>query len=204
MRSFCKILSLLILLSANAALASDPTEGAAASAARALQQNQFEPGLALLKKISAPSKFQNWAITEAAKVYYRQQQWPSFFGLASFARQHFLHSSALDEIRLLEILALLRHCQNEAAIEQVRLGLGQSTPGARKSFEMLASLLEVAPTAPDEEKIAQTADRAAGDSFFRGKHLWPVPVAAAHNLDPWKLKRKVETRCEQLPEPAAP
>lgn len=187
------LLSLSILLGAHA-IADESPAVVAERASVLISQNRGDEALLALEKIPADAEAQPWAIGEATKQLYRKQHWSRFFGLASFTRMHYPLSETRDEIQLLEILALLRHCQKDHAVNLVRQGLSESSSAAKPRYEMLASLLEVAATAPDEEltkENSQNSDR----KVFRSKNLWPIPAKSAQNLDPWKMARKVEPQC---------
>lgn len=165
-----------------------------------VRQGQLDDALRSLQKIPAESELQPWALHEAMKVLYGQQRWTQFFGLASFAREHYPISDMRDEMQLLEILALLRHCQKDPAVDLVRRGLTESLPASRSRYETLASLLEVAPVSPDEAPPENTkpleAEKAAEKQVFKGRNVWRIPVKSVQKLNPWKMQRKVEPKCE--------
>ncbi|GEM_PF-4663905 len=162
-----------------------------------LQQGKQDEALVVLQTIHSSAESESWALSQAVKVFYTKQRWPRFFGLSSYVRTQYSSLGLADDVRLLEILALLRHCRNDDAIALVKVGLAQGSAASRPRYEMLASLLEVAATAPDERPQGESSDPAAPRKMFASKHIWPVPVQAVPKLDPWKLERKIQPQCEK-------
>jgi hypothetical protein len=162
-----------------------------------LQQGKQDEALIVLQSIHGSPEAESWALSQAVKVFYSKQRWPRFFGLSAYVRTQYSSLGLADDVRLLEILALLRHCRNDDAVALVRVGLAQGSSASRPRYEMLASLLEVAPTPPDERPQDESSDPQAPRKMFASKHLWPVPVQAVPKLDPWKLERKIDPQCEK-------
>lgn len=162
-----------------------------------LQQGKQDEALVVLQDIHGSPEAESWALSQAVKVLYSKQRWPRFFGLSSYVRTQYPSLALADDVRLLEILALLRHCRNDDAVALVKTGLAQGSSASRPRYEMLASLLEVAATPPDERPQDDSSDPQAPRKMFASKHVWPVPVQAVPKLDPWKLERRMEPLCEK-------
>ncbi len=188
---------LIVLFSVASVLASGSDLDLSRQATLLLQQGKQDEALSVLQTIHGSPQSESWALSQAVKVFYSKQRWPRFFGLSSYVRTQYSALGLADDVRLLEILALLRHCRNDDAIALVKVGLAQGSSSSRPRYEMLASLLEVAATAPDERPQDESSDPQAPRKMFASKHIWPVPVQAVPKLDPWKLERKIEPQCEK-------
>ena len=154
--------------------------------------------LTVLKKIQKPSPFLPWALIEAARQLYAQERWSEFFGIATYVRTVYPKSPLTDKIRVLEILALIRHCQWEQGREKVVEAMPLIGTGVKEKFKVLADLLHVAPevAAKDTPK-----DRAPKPKYlFSGATMWPVGTPDVATLNPFRLRRKVPSKCDEQKE----
>ncbi len=132
------------------------------------------------------------SIERSAKQFYQEQAWDSFFGIAQVARVWLPGTEALERIRLLEVLALLRHCRLDLAREVIEEAL-PSSKAFKKDFESLQVLVEdkAIPLAEDFPKMVRNARES-----FQGRNLWPIRPEDIKKLNPVGFRKFVEPQCE--------
>ena len=145
--------------------------------------------LAQLRKIPLNSSQAPWAMLEAAKIYYREQQWGHFFGISFFARKKFPDTKETDKLKLLETLALIRHCQWEFALELAKEGERLSKPPEKDQFTFLLEFLPLATSLPTKNNPAKDTTTPSR------RRLWPVRTLQKVFLDPFKYNRIIEPLC---------
>lgn len=153
-----------------------------------------DPKLAMEKLATIPHESPEftWAMLEGARLQYREKKWQEFFGIASFGRMQETVDLNLEKLRLLEILALLRHCQFELAKPLVVDAIPRASKKNRDQFLVLADLLDVAPTSW-ETKAAASGKL---DGRKKAERLWPIAKDALKSLSPFKMRRKIEPLCQ--------
>lgn len=137
------------------------------------------PSLAELRAIPASSPLRPWALGEAAKILYRNEDWSAFFGLAYYIRLH----GGQPKVRALEALALIRHCRwTEAyAVAQEPQIASEAAP-IIAFLKMQPGLVEKpAPVPPP--------------SFERRRHFWAVQGPRLE--DPFRWRLLIDSQCPE-------
>lgn len=160
-----------------------------------LRRENFSSVPTVLSEIKRDSVHFPWAIVEAGKVYYRLERWTEFFGIASYVRNSLPTTVETERLRLLETLGFLRHCRTEEAKQLIAETLETALPQNKKNFQTLADLLDVAPTAPDADTGEDQTPRNAVK--IPRRQLWPIPATKSANLNPFQMRRKVESLCKK-------
>jgi len=130
------------------------------------------------------------ASEELLKIYYRSEDWPRFFSFAQDYRRRWPLRDRRD-IQTLEVLALLRHCQNEV-VEELTSYYKKSKPSLRTMMTQIDALSKThfrgkGSAAP--QKIQPLA------MHLSGRTLWRAPTLSPKNLHPKMLRVKVENLC---------
>ena len=154
---------------------------------RSATSSASAPSLPELQSVPRSSDYYAWALLEGARVYYRQQAWPAFFGLAAHARAVLPLERPRFTITALEVLALYRHCQWKAADALAR-DLTRTAGDRFPLAHALVGWMELLPLAP-RGKLANSG------VILPTFSEWPVNGLAWQQLDPWKLRRHVESLC---------
>lgn len=161
-----------------------------------LKKEKYETAVPDLQAMKKDSKDYLWSLSESAKVYYKTSRWSEFFGVAYYSRKALPPSVATDHIRLLEVLALLRHCQSEQAKQVMTFRPYPTDAALRKHYLVLAELLQIPPELAG--KNAQPGDNTAKKKgLFSDSNMWPVQQLQMEKLDPHRLRRKVEALCDK-------
>jgi hypothetical protein len=149
-----------------------------------------EPSAADGLKGRATSPSDYW---KAGQDRYRQGHWSEFFGLSAFVRRELPDSPQAEKFRLLEILALLRHCRFDLARAVWAGGRGGKTPQWQRLAPPLEALLAIAPAYPDSHAPTDATVGMSGISALA--NLWPVRRSALLQVDPYLLRRRVTSQC---------
>jgi hypothetical protein len=175
------------LLASSPAFAIDPSE----YLLDALKQEKNDPTAAeeLLLKIESRDPDFKQSVEELIKIYYRKSEWPSFFAYAQYYRKRYSPKER-NQTQLLELLALLRHCQNEILFQLVT-AYKMEIP---KYTEQLDQMMALSRTR-FRSKQAAPGDLKSLESHLGGVSLWPLAASEMTRVDPRKLKVRVENLC---------
>ncbi len=158
-----------------------------------LNAGQSESALTELQTLGKGDEQFSWGLQEIARVYYKENRWQEFFGLAYYSRKALPPGSLeAERIRLMEVLALLRHCQNAQAKEVMMLRPYPQDKALKKHFLVLAELLQIPATLQ-----GPTDKSKKGKGVFSNANLWPVADLSLEKVGPYRLRRTVEPKCER-------
>ncbi len=160
-----------------------------------LSQGDNEALLETVKGISPKSKHAVWALSEGVRLHYLKERWAPFFGLSTYFRTRYPNRVETENVRLLEILALLRHCQWNSARRILEEGKGGKTTQWQEASSHIAELLELVPRLSHE--IPPEDSGSKRDGIFSSRKLWPIRTQNVSGLDPHKLRRHVEAKCDK-------
>ncbi len=160
-----------------------------------LKAGDYSDAIPKLQSIHKDSPNFVWSVQEIAKSFYKLERWSEFFGVAYFSRKALPVSRETEKIRLLEILALLRHCQPEQAKEVFTLRPYSQDQDLKKHFEVIGELLQI--PASMSLNIRPEDQTKKGKGAFPAANLWPVSQIPLQKLEPYKLRRKVKALCEK-------
>ncbi len=143
-------------------------------------------GLAL---VTSQSSLSSWAITETAKNFYRLKQWSRFFGIALYSRSE-LPFAASREVRVLEILAAIRHCRFTMALHRLEDLEKMNDPVVPKLRQLVL----------ESQRILMKSSPAQikREPFNPSRHTWPLHrVRSPHlsHLHPFRVIRVVRSMC---------
>lgn len=169
------------------------------------RQRQFR-SLALLVAAAflAPSLCAEPSLEEAIKLTYREKDWDRFFGRAYYLRtrkaDHAGHATSVltkgeAEAQLLEIVALLRHCQWHRAQALYRTFAATSAAVVyTEETRTLAGILSFFNEAPlpkaEEQELRREESRTR-------RRLWKVNSGKKRKLSPMKLRLHVPNLCAE-------
>ncbi len=153
--------------------------------------SEYEKKLAVLEKVESNSKDLPRAFEKAAILFYKNQKWDRFFGTARTARKFLKPSSQLEKIELLEVLALLRHCQWKAAQEKAEEALSRSEPLSQDAKTLYLLLVGDEVTVPQEGVLEKNSP----EPFSTKRFHWPLPTSQLKQLKPLTLRKKVTSLC---------
>ena len=117
------------------------------------------------------------------RSHYREGRWDEFFGLTSYVQETQKDSEEGERAKLLEVLALMRHCQWKKATVLLKT----AAPSSRA--EALQTLLPLYSTLPQSEAPKLVRDET------ELPRRWPVTKALWLQLPPERLRRHVEPLC---------
>jgi hypothetical protein len=110
---------------------------------------------------------------EREKSFYRQEKWDHFFGYAAFYRKRLLDKNFDPSLILLEILALIKHCQVEPANRLIQQGHALAkqfqTPYLETKLADLQQLLDLQLSYP--EAVATTQAKHSS-KIFKLERQW--------------------------------
>lgn len=114
------------------------------------------------------------ALLELQKIRYQKREWQQFFGGALYYRHRIHPEVQMPEMILLESLALLRHCQFDAAERLIR-----QVPQGDERADELADLLYIQTQIPGNVTTEARAPRAR--AFTRATE-WKIPDAVRKSV----------------------
>ena len=123
------------------------------------------------------------------KNFYRAQDWPSFFSFAQYYRKHWPENELAD-VQLLELLALLRHCQNDILqvfIDHLRV--------SQKKYRAELDQIEALSKTQFNGKSTEAKDLQPFKSHLDGKDLWKIKSDQVGKYHPSLLKIEVKNLC---------
>ncbi len=120
---------------------------------------------------------------------YKESRWDEFFGLTTYVQESQKGSQEEQRAKLLEVLALMRHCQWEKALAVL------ATAAPSQHASVLKTLLPLYARLPES-----AAPQAVRDETELPRR-WRVAKALWLTLPPEKLRRPVEPLCEPEPKP---
>lgn len=144
---FKKIAIAAALLACSAtAFASTPSTVSTANlftAISALQRNDLNEAYKALDQIEMTAPEYQIAFLEMQKVHYRQKNWDKFFGYATYYRKNMLKAAPNVHHMLLEILALSKHCQYDAAEKIFAAASEYVTKDYLSQYKAIADILNL-------------------------------------------------------------
>lgn len=138
------------------------------------------------------------ALLELQKIRYQKRDWQTFFGGATYYRYRIHPETPLPEMILLESLALMRHCQFDAAERLIH-----QVPGDDRADE-LADLLYIQTQIPGN---VTTQARGPRVQAFTRSPEWKIPTAVRKPVmdavihkfnDPHALRVYVRNLCDEV------
>lgn len=129
------------------------------------------------------------ATEEILKILYAEENWPRYFAYAKFYRNQW-PLAELSDVVLLEPLALLRHCQDEAVLGLTRF--------LRSKKNLKSELDQIDALAQTQFKGKKTEGKGLKPlaAYFEGKTLWKADENKVQKLHPKNLAVKVGNRCD--------
>lgn len=131
---------------------------------------------------------------ETARQNYAEAQWPRFFALSYYLRKTAPDHGETQRVRMLEMLALIRHCQWDLAQE---LGT-EARQFATAADRLKIKRLEAATILFSETPNLQSEPIILADETPQ-QDLWPLKFEEATSLNPLGLRRHMDARCFLLP-----
>lgn len=151
----------------------------------------FESELQTLSQLTYSSPNIPRALARAAQIRYSLGQWDVFFGISTYARSLFPQRPETEFVRLLETLALLRHCQWERATAAI-VEAEHFAKTYREDWASLKALLQIDKTTLNSSEYgAENNNR----DLISGRNLWPVSLEDMKRLGPWKMRKRVLILC---------
>ncbi len=133
-----------------------------------------------------------FAVDSPANVmrsHYKESRWDEFFGLTTYVQETQKDSPEGDRAKLLEVLALMRHCQWNKAWGILK------TAAPSHQASALKTLLPLYTTLPESAAPQLVRDET------ELPRRWPVAKALWLKLPPERLRRHVEPLCEPEAKP---
>jgi len=153
--------------------------------------HQPEKALKIFESIKPSDPHYKVAIEELLKIHYRAENWPSFFAHAQYYRKRWSRQDLAD-VFLLEILALLRHCQNEVVFSLTD-AFRKSHPHLSPTFDQMNALARTR----FKGKASKTSAPHGLIDYMRGKTRWPLKHSKIDRFKLKELRVKVENQCPQ-------
>jgi len=125
------------------------------------------------------------AVEELMKITYAEQDWRSFFAYAQYYRIKGIESDTY----LLELLALLRHCQNQVLEELIQ---SYRKNKDRPEYDQILSLSHTV----FKGKKVNTQPSYELKSRSQGDALWKINSKWIGRQHPSKIKIKVKNLCQ--------
>lgn len=132
------------------------------------------------------------AVEELLKITYSKKEWPKFFSYAQYYRKRWPPED-LNEVYQLELLALLRHCQNqtlEQLIESYTQALGSRPAVFSQILALSKTRFSGKPTAT--ESGYNIKSHASGSALWKSDKKW---IGKTH---PSNLRVKVKNICDDI------
>lgn len=148
----------------------------------------------ILRTLPQPSTYFPWALAENARLTYRDGEWASFFGVTLYARRFFPRAIETEKVRLLEVLALMRHCQWDEAKKVARESLSIQHTVWDAAVGFLAHGLSVASKLPADDRIKAVPKRRTTVLPYFG--LWKTGKIDPRALPVDRLRRQIEPVCD--------
>jgi hypothetical protein len=190
---------LIIMLFATVAVRSGLASTELDSANRALAESDADRALKHFKAVDRNDAGYPIALLESARIFYQKNQWPEFFAISAYLRQVYPSTAFSEKARVLEAMALIRHCQY--ALAEKRLALAAPTVVLEEKWEtsrnVMAHWLKALPHAKIDKSTPD--DTLGKPKIFVEKIEWPVSIKSSEltRFDPFELKRKVESHCSK-------
>jgi len=142
-----------------------------------------------LEALPSSSPYYQIVVEELMKFFYQKQDWPSFFSYAEYYRKSWPFFERSD-VYMLELLALLRHCQNDILFELIheyRHKL-KKIPPELDQMEALAKT-KFKGKASKEKKNLALKERLSANS------LWKTNSSLVGKVNPSQLQIRLENKC---------
>lgn len=137
--------------------------------------------LIAMRLVTAASALENPG--DLMRSHYKEGRWDEFFGLTTYVQETQKGTNEGERARLLEVLALMRHCQWAKAWAVLKT----AAPGPQASA--LKTLLPLYATLPESAAPALVRDET------ELPRRWPVSKEVWLKLAPERLRRHVEPLC---------
>ncbi|MDB5039052.1 MAG: hypothetical protein JWQ35_2580 [Bacteriovoracaceae bacterium] len=128
-------------------------------------------------------------VEELQKIFYREGNWPRFFGYAQYYRKRWPIAER-NQTQFLEVIALLRHCQNELVSRFVD-AYKKELPRYADKLNQIKSLSNTR----FKGKGASEKSVKSIQNHFEGQSLWPLPSDKIAEVNPKNLRIAVENQC---------
>ncbi len=131
---------------------------------------------------------------------YKTQKWDEFFGSTLYARVKFPLSPLKDKITLLEILALIRHCQFQEVNRLLKASLKHAYKENIKKFEAIEETLKTySSDIPSKKCHNETFSTKSFKASLKVKrNFWPVSdEILKKDINPYRIRRHVVSLCEK-------
>ena len=161
------------------------------------QEGQLAPARACFENLNYGGSDFIPALLEIQKINYIQADWSRFFGLAFYYRSKLLASEEMiadnfrQEMLALEVLALLRHCRFEEALQIMEWSLKAAEKAGKDSskIQKAANFLKL------RERVGDKPKKKWAD-WERRVYLWPMNPDRIRWLDnPKRLRARVKSKC---------
>lgn len=144
----------------------------------------------LLNQKLSDHHFEKEDLERLLQITYSLQEWPSFFGLAQYYRTHF-EAQDWQIVYQLELLALLRHCQNK-----ILFRLCEDLKRLRPQDEnQISAIQNLAQLSFKEKSEIQGSPMKVG-LWSGAKNLWPLDQSIEKLSSPLNLRIFVESKCD--------
>lgn len=172
-------------------------------ATRALRAGDSDAALEALMQTPRDSAELPLAVLESARIHYKQGRWSEFFGLAAYGRLAWPNTVIAEKLRILESMALLRHCRVEKASGVLSIPAPASfdkapkAPPFMKARKLMTDWLQIAKEATFNDPSKDPKKKPEG--VFQHENYWPVKLEAGgvSKLDPFKFRLPLPPLCEE-------
>ena len=162
----------------------------------AIAAGRTDAALSSIAKIDRESPAFQWGLLEGARLLYRERRWNEFFGVASYTRHSYPEAKETAALRLLESLALIRHCQFDAAAKLIA-ERSSKFPQLDSEYQLVSALLPVLPKIPEEKPAAKKEEAGKPKAPEKNPTLWRVKSSALAWVNPFKLRVRIVPQCEK-------
>ncbi len=199
----------IVLLAMTIVFSEPPSEAAKPSVqegVRLAKAGDYEAALSIFEKVSKDDPTFVRALGEIEKIHYRRRDWNRFFAYAFYYQERFVGRPGMREGEFsaptlaLEVLALVRHCYKQKAIEKLTTAYRLASTmgvGSTPELALARSYLELAKILPKTmDPVTDTRHLPRG--AFQKTLLWNLDrKSAIDRIDhPRVLRIEVKNRCE--------
>ncbi len=159
---------------------------------QALEKGDKEGALKALRQITYPSPLHAWALLETSRFLYEEARWKEFFGATYYLRQVYPNSIEAETSRLLESLALLRHCRWEDTAKVLNEKKLTVTENAQNQ-SFLQEVLTVVSKVGNETLVKKEKSKV----LMPASSLWPIASKSMIRLDSYRIRRDLPSLCKE-------
>lgn len=158
---------------------------------------KFKDQYEYAKQLKYPSSELPQLLWNIARIYYENEDWDEFFGVASYLRNGYPNEVETEKIRLLELLALFRHCQVDLIKESVKESLEHS----KSHRDVLLSINEILKSGSGSEVLPLKNGKPKNDSLYLGRNAWKIHQKDLHLYHFLNIKRHIHPHCKKGSQP---